>query len=303
MHAWEAVQKSVDYVEENIKEELSIEELAKVSFLSMYYFQKLFSRLVGKTVNEYIKARRVANAKPLLKSTNRRIADIAVEYGFNSHEAFTKAFKEIYSVTPETYRKNDLLLTDFLKPDLSIYYTLVDEGVPLMVDDMVLEVNQQELEQTEYYTGFSKQVDAREINKVGVNALIELWDEFHEKKDTIPNLLTDGLEIDYFTTDATPGKVQYFVGGSSDDQKSEGFTQFDIEPGTFYVCTFEAENFEYLVEDALYKANNYFFETWLPRHGIGMDDMEPFLIQKYVNVTDEPKIEIWIKPTKELVGK
>lgn len=46
MHAWEAVQKSVDYVEENIKEELSIEELAKVSFLSMYYFQKLFSRLV-----------------------------------------------------------------------------------------------------------------------------------------------------------------------------------------------------------------------------------------------------------------
>ena len=44
MHAWEAVQKSVDYVEENIKEELSIEELGKVSFLSMYYFQKLFSR-------------------------------------------------------------------------------------------------------------------------------------------------------------------------------------------------------------------------------------------------------------------
>lgn len=62
MHAWDAIQKSVDYVEENIKEELSIEELAKVSYLSVYYFQKLFNRLVGKTVNEYIKARRVANA-------------------------------------------------------------------------------------------------------------------------------------------------------------------------------------------------------------------------------------------------
>ena len=76
MHAWDAIQKSVDYVEENIKEELSIEELAKVSYLSVYYFQKLFNRLVGKTVNEYIKARRVANAKSLLK-TDKRIADIA----------------------------------------------------------------------------------------------------------------------------------------------------------------------------------------------------------------------------------
>lgn len=48
MHAWDAIQRSVDYVEENIKEELSIEELAKVSYLSVYYFQKLFNRLVGK---------------------------------------------------------------------------------------------------------------------------------------------------------------------------------------------------------------------------------------------------------------
>ncbi|MBO0454513.1 helix-turn-helix domain-containing protein [Candidatus Enterococcus murrayae] len=298
MHAWEAIQKSVDYVEEHIKEELAIEELAQVSYLSLYYFQKLFSRLVGKTVNEYIKARRVANAKPLLRSTDQRIADIAFEYGFNSHETFTKAFKEIYGVTPEAYRKSKLLLTDFLKPDLSIYYTLVDEGVPLMVDDMVLEVNQLTIKETEYYTGVSKQIDSSEMNGVGVNTLIDLWDEFHEKKETIPNLLKDGVAIDYFTTAETPGKVLYFVGGSSDDSQVEGFKQIKLDPGAFYVCTFEAENFTYLVEDALYKANNYFFETWLKRHGVEMENMAPFLIQKYVNVTDDPKIEIWIKPIK-----
>lgn len=302
MHAWEAIQNSVDYAEKNIKEKLTIEELAKVSYLSMYYFQKLFNRLVGKTVNEYIKARRVANAKHLLKSTDRRIADIALEYGFNSHESFTKAFKEIYGVTPEVYRKNDLLLTDFLKPDLSIYYTMVDESVPLMVDDMVLEVNHRVIVETEHYTGISRQVDAREMNSVGVNTLIELWNEFHEQKAAIPNLLPDGLEIDCFAMDVVPGKVQYFVGATSDDQNLADFTQFNLDAGDYYVCTFEAENFEYLVEDALYKANNYFFDTWLKGHGIGMEDMAPFLIQKYVNVTDDPKIEIWIKPTKELVG-
>lgn len=303
MHAWEAIQKSVDYIEENIKEELTIEELAQVSYLSMYYFQKLFNRLVGKTVNEYIKARRVARAKPLLKSSDRRIADIAVEYGFNSHETFTRAFKELYGVTPEAYRKNKLLLTDFLKPDLSIYYTLVDESVPLMVDDMVLEVNRRTIKEKEYYTGVSKQVDSREMNNVGVNALIELWDAFHEKKSAIPNLLQDALEIDYFTYDTTPGKVRYFVGGQSDDSKVEAYHLLSFDPGEYYVCTFEAENFQYLVEDALYKANNYFFDVWLKRRGIGMEDMAPFLLQKYVNVTDEPKIEIWIKPAKEPVNR
>lgn len=139
------------------------------------------------------------------------------------------------------------------------------------------------------------------MNTVGVNTLIELWDAFHEKKEGIPNLFAEGLSIDYFSTDAVPGKVQYFVGASSDNSPVNGFNQLSVEPGKYYVCTFEAESFDYLVEDALYKANNYFFETWIKRHGIGKEDMEPFLIQKYVNVTDEPKIEIWIKPTKELV--
>lgn len=298
MHAWEAIQKSVDYIEVNLKEELSIEELAKVSYLSMYYFQKLFNRLVKKTVKEYIKARRVAQAKPLLKSTDRRIADIALDYGFNSHETFTKAFKEIYGVTPEAYRKNELLLTDFLKPDLSIYYTMVEEGVPLLVDDMVLEVNHRTIESPEFYTGFSKQVPSGEMNKVGVNTLIELWNEFHEKMRTIPNLEKEGVQIDYFTFDPTPGKVQYFVGGRSDDRRLDVFSQFCLEMGNYYVCSFEAENFKYLVEDALYKANDYFFGTWLKNHGIGMEDMAPFLVQKYISVTAEPKIEIWIKPMK-----
>lgn len=301
MHAWEAIQKSVDYIEENITEELTIDELAQVSFLSVYYFQKLFNRLVGKTVNEYIKARRVAKAKPLLKSSDRRIVDIALEYGFKSHETFTKAFKGLYGVTPEAYRKNKLLLTDFLKPDLSIYYTMIDENVPLVVDDMVLEVNQRTIDEEEHYAGVSKQIDSREMNQVGVNTLIELWELFHEKKPAISNLLKEGIEIDYFTYDTTPGKVLYFVGGESDGSEIEGFRSFCIELGTYYVCTFEAENFQYLVEDALYKANQYFFDVWLKRHGIEMEDMAPFLIQKYVNITDEPAIEIWIKPTKQLV--
>lgn len=298
MHAWEAIQESLDYIEQHIKDELSIEELAEVSHLSLFYYQRLFSRLVGKTVKDYIKARRVANAKQELRESSKRILDIALDYGFNSHEAFTKTFKEVYGMTPEAYRKGEDKLHDFLKPNLMIKYTMIDEQVPLMVDDMILEIRGENLQQEVCYTGISKSVDASQMNKVGVNTLVGLWDQFHQIKDTIPGLKKDGIAIDYFTYADEPGNVTYFVGGEA-EQDPNGFDQIVMTKGQYYVCAFEAESFAYLVNNALYKANQYFFETWLLQKGIAMEDMEPFLIQRYFPTQHVHKIEIWIKPMKQ----
>ena len=96
MHAWESIQKTVDYIEENISRDIQIEELADCAALSLFYYQRLFARLVKKPVREYIKLRRLAYACKSLEATNNRIIDIALEYGFSSHETFTKAFKDAY---------------------------------------------------------------------------------------------------------------------------------------------------------------------------------------------------------------
>lgn len=94
MHAWEAIQKTLDFIEENIGEEIDIEQLARESSLSVFYYQRLFSRLVKKPVREYIKLRRLAFACKSLADKQRRILDIALDCGFGSHETFTRAFKE-----------------------------------------------------------------------------------------------------------------------------------------------------------------------------------------------------------------
>ncbi|WP_052661395.1 helix-turn-helix domain-containing protein [Clostridium aceticum] len=57
MHAWEGIQKTIDYIEGNMSEEIKIEELAEMAALSQFYFQRLFKRLVKKPGNEYIKLR------------------------------------------------------------------------------------------------------------------------------------------------------------------------------------------------------------------------------------------------------
>ena len=82
IHAWEAIQKSLDFIETNISEDVDIEHLAKESALSPFYYQRLLSRLVKKPVREYIKLRRLACAYKSLADKQRRILDIALDCGF-----------------------------------------------------------------------------------------------------------------------------------------------------------------------------------------------------------------------------
>ena len=96
MHAWEAIEQSLTYIEEHLAEEISTEELANSVGLSPFYFQRLFKRLVNKPIQEYVKLRRLAKVIENLESTNQRILDIALDYGFSSHANFTRAFKEIF---------------------------------------------------------------------------------------------------------------------------------------------------------------------------------------------------------------
>lgn len=88
MHAWESIQKTVDYIETNIKKKFEIEELAKIAALSPFYFQRLFSRLVKRPVMEYIKYRRLALVCDVLANKDLRILDIALEFGFENHSGF-----------------------------------------------------------------------------------------------------------------------------------------------------------------------------------------------------------------------
>ena len=145
MHAWETIERSLDFIEEHLEEEVKIEALADATALSPFYFQRLFKRLVHKPVQEYIKLRRLARAADALRDTKRRILDVAMDYGFSSHANFTRAFKDAYAITPEEYRRTLPMLNTFDRPEVSANYVLIGEGVPLVVGDIVLEIERKTL--------------------------------------------------------------------------------------------------------------------------------------------------------------
>ena len=78
MQAWEAIQKTLDYMEEHYEEELTIEQLSTIAHLSRFYYQRLFYRLTGYTVSEYLRSVRLKMAAGLLKADSGKIMDIAM---------------------------------------------------------------------------------------------------------------------------------------------------------------------------------------------------------------------------------
>lgn len=93
-----------EYIENNIYESLTPELLAEKAGFSTYYFCKIFTLYKGMPVMEYIRRRRLAYAASDI-CENKRIIDVALNYGFESHTGFAKAFKKIYGFSPDEFRQ------------------------------------------------------------------------------------------------------------------------------------------------------------------------------------------------------
>ncbi len=113
-------QKAVDYVEEHICEPVDYKRIAQEMNVSSFYFQKIFSILCGFTVGEYIRSRRLALAGSELLSTDEKIIDIALKYGYDSPEGFTRAFARFHGITPSDVRKNGAPVRSFARLSVSI---------------------------------------------------------------------------------------------------------------------------------------------------------------------------------------
>lgn len=118
----DAISKAIQYIEEHITEELTADRISENINISSFYFQKGFAMLCGFTIVEYIRNRRLALAGNDLATGEEKIIDIAMKYGYDSPDSFTRAFTRFHGVTPTVARKEQVTLKSFapLKVKLSL---------------------------------------------------------------------------------------------------------------------------------------------------------------------------------------
>jgi AraC family transcriptional regulator len=296
MHAWEAIQNSLNYIEDHLSENIKMETLANVAALSPYYFQRLFGRLVKKPVNEYVKLRRLAKASEALKNKEKRIIDVALDYGFSDHANFTRAFKEAYGITPDEYRGCPVILNQFIKPDLLLNYITVDEDVPLIADGIVVEVTRRKLDKPRTFIGIEGEVPVTELTRgkaTGIATTGIIWDEFHRQKPNILHLLPNGNELGVlYMEDAREGCCTYMAGAeATENVQVEEYASYTLACGEYKVCCFEAENFAELIGSAIFKASS-FMNSWMKKHSLTCGN---FTAEMYYDTNpDASYMELWL---------
>ncbi|WP_193769088.1 AraC family transcriptional regulator [Metasolibacillus meyeri] len=114
--------EALNYIEGNLENQIDLAEVAKRAYCSEYHFKRLFSLLSGITISEYIRRRRLTLAALELKEQHVKVIDIAMKYGYQSPDAFSRAFQNFHGVTPTLAKKPEQSLKVY--PRMSFQLTI-----------------------------------------------------------------------------------------------------------------------------------------------------------------------------------
>lgn len=277
--------KSIDFIEHHLYDKISVHEVAAASHYSTYHFSRIFKALVGDTPKEYLRKRRLTVAAKRLLSEDIGILDLALDCQFDSQEAFTRAFKALFNITPAQYRKqNDpfrLLYKDQFSPHLLHFLQNELSMEPQIITRPALKL-----------VGIAKQYDSANLS------LPQLWSAFRPYKEKIENRISDESFGLY-----------------------ESYEEVGDEVKFIYVCTAPVSNFDDVPEGMITRelpeqmyakfvhrgsignldqTLKYIWGCWLPKSGYDYVEKPDFeLYPSGYNVAD-PKSEMSLHiPVKE----
>ena len=242
---------AIIYIEENLCNEIDIERVAKIACVTKASFVRFFSYMTGMTLNEYIRRRRLTLAAIELQNSNLKVIDIAVKYGWESADSFTKAFVRQHGITP-TLARNSLQSLKIYPP--ASFYIII-KGAKKMDLRFI------ELEETAVY-GVSKQFDGQKY-KTREELRHIMW---ADNCDDVPNQICNGK----WNTSGThfdgmwygvwqDGK--YMIARKKKDIMNDNLEKTIIPAGLYAAFKTEIGS---LAWDELLKLFDLIFESWLP---------------------------------------
>lgn len=286
----------INYIEDHLEDEISVETVSTFSGYSPHHFQKMFAACVGMSLGSYLRRRRLTKAAQRLVKTQERIIEIALSSGFDSQEAFTRAFKSMFFSTPKDYRDHG--------PEISL------RSQPQMCGAFIQHLNYKGVdmeprfeEKNEFYVmGLGNQFERGKTEKIGTM----LWPEFSKRFGEIPNkkgkdgngFVTYGVCQEIWVDGHIQDHFKYFaaVEVEPETKAPEGMVLLKVEKQKYAIFTHRTglKNLEH--------TNQYIWGTWLPQSGFELlpaSDLEVYP-SNFSPPENEVPFEIWV-PLKKTV--
>ncbi len=291
-----AMQQAITYMEEHIMEEINYEDVAKQVHTSSYEFHRAFSFLTGMTANAYIRNRRLSLAGREIVETNAKITDIALKYGYETPESFTKAFTRFHGIAPKFAREKSAKLLLF-NP---LVIKIIVEGGKTM-DYRIVQTEEQKF--IALVTSFRNEIINDEENR----DIPDFWGECHDKNlvEAIRNLRPEGKRDLYGLCSPTKqgeGTFEYGIGVLIDGATSEfdtaemekaGYSIWDVKPGTYVVFDCIGED-----GDCIGDTWSKFYKEFLPQMGYESEAETDYEIY-FENGRSGLFCELWIPVRKK----
>ncbi|MCC5895265.1 MAG: AraC family transcriptional regulator [Alkalibacterium sp.] len=266
---------AMQYIEDHLSEEIDYKKLAQIAMTSEMYFKRLFSFLSGMPLSEYIRNRRLTQAAFELKTSEIKVIDLALKYGYTSPDAFTKAFNQLHGVTPSSSRD---LQSNIKSYPMLTFRLDIQGGNPM---------NYKLIEKEPFtVAGYGAEVVVNsECESQDINSFLNsLTEEHYAKLNEISNGQFD-KKILYVSSDyeeKNNTSVQDFYVGVTVDQVPEDLKCLTIPKQTWAVFTISGEWEE--VNDTWTRI----YTEWFPSSTYEPADSPEFM------VSSENQSEVWV---------
>ena len=244
MSNFESIKKALEYIDDNLDEPMSFESVAKHFHFSPYYFHRMFSVIVGKTIAAHIRDRRFMRACIQLVGTDESILDIGLICGYQSAQSFSRSFRDTYGISPREYRKQKLVPVVVTVDEMIIKFTNRLKG-GIYVNPKIIKRNSLVI------AGISG-----DGNKTG-----EVWEAFMKlagEKPVVNKLSDNGYEIRLYDGDLSTVYVGFAV---SEPAPDEDYTFYSL-PASKYA------SFDVYVANG-YDSENNAMDEWLRTNQLG----------------------------------
>ncbi len=285
MEWFERMKKALDYMEENLTENIDIEQAARVAFSSLFHFQRMFHMLTGVTVAEYVRRRRLTLAAQDLAACETKVLDVALKYGYDSPEAFSKAFRKMHGISPSAAREPGTELKAY--PKISFHICLKGDK----------DMNYKIVEKDSFKVfGKGKKVSTKDGENF--KAIPQFWGEcatngVMEKIDKVDGGNCVGVSMNDYQNES----FTYVIGKeyTKNVELPEGIEEFTIPPQTWAV--FESIG---AMPTAMQKVWDRIYSEWFP--STGYEQAEAPQIEVYLagdSSKEDYKCEVWIPVIKK----